>query len=96
MSLRRIVYFLAKPLVAALRARLVLSVVPSSSLVDDKVEIRVSGLEPNQHVTLQARIVGEKGDVFESHAHYIADKDGGVDVCRDSSFGGSYSGVEPM
>ena len=34
--------------------------------------------------------------MFESHGHFIADKDGGVDVCRDSSLGGSYSGVEPM
>ena len=34
--------------------------------------------------------------MFESHAHYIADKDGGVDVCRDLSLGGSYGGVEPM
>ena len=95
-NLRRIVYFPTKPFVAPLRARSVLSVEPSSSLVDDKVEIRVFGLEPKQNVTLQAKIVGEKGGVFESQAHYVADKDGGIDVCRDSSFGGSYSGVEPM
>ena len=34
--------------------------------------------------------------MFDSQAHYIANKDGRVDVCRDSSLGGSYSGVEPM
>ena len=69
---------------------------PASSLVDDKIRFMVSGLEPNQTVTLGAKLVGDKGEVFESHAHYIADKDGEVDVCRDSSLGGSYSGVEPM
>lgn len=101
-GLRRIVYFtVRKPFIAALSlthktARSVISVEPSSSLIDDKVEILVSGLEPKQTVTLEARIVGEKGEVFESHAHFVADQDGEVDVGRDSSVGGSYRGVEAM
>ena len=74
----------------------VISVQPVSSLIDDKVRITASGLRPKQNITLQARIVGDKGEVFESHAHFIADKDGEVDVCRDSSLGGSYSGISPM
>ena len=37
-----------------------------------------------------------KGELFESYAHYVADKDGNVDVGHDLSIGGSYSGVEPM
>ena len=69
---------------------------PSSYLVDDKVKIIVAGLQPKQNVTLQARIASEKGEVFESYAHYIADKDGGVDVSCDSSLRGFYRGVEPM
>jgi len=73
-----------------------ISVQPVSSLIDDKVRIIVSGLQPKQNITLQTRLVGDKGNVFESHAHFIADKDGEVDVCRDSSLGGSYSGVSPM
>ena len=77
-------------------ARSAISVEPNSGLVDDKVKILVTGLEPKQNVTLQARIEGEKGEVFESYAHYIADKDGGVDVSCDSSLGGFYRGVEPM
>ena len=77
-------------------ARSTISVQPTSSLIDEKVRILVSKLEPNQTVTLETRLVGDNGEVFESHAHYIADKDGGVDVCRDLSLGGSYGGVEPM
>ena len=73
-----------------------ISVEPTSGLVDDKVKILVAGLQPKQNVTLQARIAGEKGEVFESYAHYIANKDGGVDVSCDSSLGGFYRGVEPM
>ncbi|KAL9979727.1 hypothetical protein ACROYT_G017434 [Oculina patagonica] len=73
-----------------------ISVQPISSLIDDKVNILVSGLEPEQTVTLVAKLLSDKGALFYSHAHFIADKDGEVDVYRDSSLGGSYSGVSPM
>ena len=69
---------------------------PKSSLIDKITKINISRLKPLQRITLGARVVGDKGEVFESHAHFIADKDGEVDVCRDSSLGGSYSGVSPM
>ena len=73
-----------------------LNLYPTSSLIDPITQINVSRLQPLQNITLEARIVGEKGETFESHAHFIADKDGEVDVCRDSSFGGSYRGVSAM
>ena len=69
---------------------------PISSLIDDKVRIVASGLRPKQKIALGAKIIGDKGETFESHAYFIADKNGEVDVCRDSSLGGSYSGVSPM
>jgi len=69
---------------------------PKSSLIDKITKINVSRLKPHQNITLGAEIVGDKGVTFESHAHFIADKHGEVDVCRDSSLGGSYSGVSPM
>ena len=53
----------------------VLSVQPVSSLIDDKVKIIASELRPKQNITLEARIVGDKGEVFESHAYFIVDKD---------------------
>ena len=77
-------------------ARPIISVEPKSSLIDDKVRILVCGLKPKQTVTLEAKLLSDKGELFQSHAHFIADKDGEVDVCRDSSLGGSYSGVSPM
>ena len=73
-----------------------LSVWPKSSLIDKIAKIYVSRLNPLQKITLGAKLAGDKGQVFESHAHYIADKHGELDVCRDSSVGGSYSGVSPM
>ena len=73
-----------------------ISVQPVSSLIDDKVRIVASGLRPKQNITLGAKIIGDKGETFESYAYFIADKNGEVDVCRDSPLGGSYSGVSPM
>ena len=69
---------------------------PRSSLIDKITKINVALLKSGQKVTLGANLFGDSGELFESHAHYIAGKDGEVDVCRDSSLGGSYSGVEPM
>ena len=69
---------------------------PKSSLLDKITKINISRLKPLQNITLGAEIVGDKGEKFESHAHFIADRDGEVDVCRDPSLGGSYSGVSPM
>ena len=73
-----------------------LSLYPKSSLIDKITKINVSRLKPLQNITLRAQIVGDKGETFESHAHFIADKDGEVDVCRDPSLGGSYRGVSAM
>ena len=77
-------------------ASVYISVRPVSSLIDDKVRILVSGLGPKQTVTLEAKLLSDKGELFQSRAHFIADKDGEIDVFRDSSLGGSYSGVSPM
>ena len=69
---------------------------PKFSLIDKITKINVSRLKSLQKITLGARVVGDSGQVFESHAHFIADKHGQVDVCRDPSVGGSYSGVSAM
>ena len=38
-------------------------------------------------LTLEVRVVGDSGQVFESHAHFIVDERGRIDVCRDPSVG---------
>ena len=80
----------------SLSKRNMLHLRPKSSLIDKITKINVSQLKPLQNITLGAKVVGDKGEVFKSHAYFIADKNGEVDVCRDSSLGGSYSGVSPM
>ena len=83
-------------LVSDLLCVMMFSVWPKSSLIDDITTICVSKLDPLQKVTLAAKVVGDNGGVFESHAHFIADEHGQVDVGRDPSVGGSYSGVSAM
>ncbi|XP_072163553.1 acyl-coenzyme A thioesterase 1-like [Diadema setosum] len=67
-----------------------------SGLSDELLDIRVSGLEPGQEVTLRAYVMSECGRYrFESSAQYVADRSGRVAVQNDPSIGGSYTGVEP-
>ena len=57
---------------------------------------RITHLKQLQSITLEAKLFSDKGELFESYAHYVADKDGNVDLGHDLSVGGSYCGVEPM
>jgi len=44
--------------------------------MDRKVKICLSGLEAGQPITLHASVVGDANEIFESHAHYVANKEG--------------------
>ncbi|XP_068427725.1 acyl-coenzyme A thioesterase 1-like [Clinocottus analis] len=65
-------------------------------MFDEPVQLKVDGLRSRQVVTLRARTTDDKGVVFRSSATYRADGSGGVDLQRDPSLSGSYTGVEPM
>ncbi|XP_058612549.1 acyl-coenzyme A thioesterase 1 [Onychostoma macrolepis] len=63
---------------------------------EDPVHTTVSGLKPQQRVDLRSKITDETGRVFQASAVYKADDSGQVDLSRDPSLGGSFTGVEPM
>ncbi|KFQ29495.1 Acyl-coenzyme A thioesterase 1, partial [Mesitornis unicolor] len=65
-------------------------------LFDEPVQIRVTGLLPQQAVTLRASLLDDSGELFQAHAHYRAESSGELDLSRSPARGGSYSGVEPM
>lgn len=74
-----------------------LRILPSSScFFDEAVQIKLDGLPPGQHVELRSKHQDDKGVVFKATATYQADERGHVDVSRQPSTGGSYTGVEPM
>jgi len=74
----------------------VLEVTPGSSLLDEPVRIRVTGLSPNQRVELTATMTGPDGRNWSSRATFKADGEGVVDLDRDAPESGDYTGVDGM
>jgi dienelactone hydrolase len=74
----------------------VLEVTPDSSLLDEPVRIRVTGLSPGQRVELTASMTGPDGQRWSSEATFVADRDGVVDLDRDAPESGDYTGVDGM
>ncbi|XP_036437895.1 acyl-coenzyme A thioesterase 5-like isoform X1 [Colossoma macropomum] len=74
-----------------------LRILPSTTcMFDEAVEIKLSGLTPQQHVELQSNLQDDRGVRFKATATYQADEKGEVDLSRHPSLGGNYTGVEPM
>ncbi|KAK9952538.1 hypothetical protein ABG768_018372 [Culter alburnus] len=73
-----------------------LSVHPSSCLVDEKIEVEVKHLPADSKITLHALIHSDDGDDWEAFGHYNSDSSGTVKVSRDKSLGGTFEGVEDM
>ncbi|KAK5606840.1 hypothetical protein CRENBAI_014977 [Crenichthys baileyi] len=65
-------------------------------LFDEPIVVKIDGLRSKQVVTIRARTTDERGMLFSSSAAYRADAGGEIDLSRDPSIGGSYTGVEPM
>ncbi|XP_061587834.1 acyl-coenzyme A thioesterase 1-like [Cololabis saira] len=74
-----------------------LRLLPSARcLLDEPVQVKVSGLTSGQVVTIRARSTDERGVVFTSSATYKADGGGEIDLNIHPSLSGSFVGVEPM
>jgi dienelactone hydrolase len=79
---------------------------PNPSLVDEKVGIKISGLKPNQSVTLKAtmeenqpsswELGNQKGRVWQSHAEFTANENGTVDLSKEAPSQGTYKGIDAM
>ena len=72
-----------------------IQVTPKVSLFDQKVHIRVQGLPKKTKVTVHASTQQEwrkKPVEFTSCSHYITSDEGDLDLARDASVGGTYTG----
>ena len=70
-----------------------IKVIPEGHLLmDDKLEIKLSGLPRQGNVALHAAIT-EGGNVFESCNCYTADGNGEVNLATQPSVAGSYKGT---
>ncbi|KAM4523915.1 peroxisomal succinyl-coenzyme A thioesterase-like [Fundulus diaphanus] len=74
----------------------ILSVRPSRALVDEPLEVSVENLPPGCPVTIRSLHRSEDGDDWEACGRYVSDHSGKVSVSEDLSFGGTFSGKQPM
>jgi hypothetical protein len=73
-----------------------LTVTPEKALVDERVNIRLSGLAANQSVTIQARTKDGSMQQWEAHATFVADTQGNIEVGTQRPISGTYDDVDAM
>jgi dienelactone hydrolase len=71
-----------------------MAVTPPAGLVDEPLRIVVRGLPAGIAVTIRAYLQDARGVPWNSHAVFIADGDGTVDLTTHAPVSGTYSGVD--
>lgn len=66
------------------------------SLFDQPVHLTVTGLTARQTVELHSNLTDDKGFTFQASATYCSDINGEIDLAKQPSMGGSYSGTQAM
>uniref|UniRef100_A0A8C5HC28 Acyl-coenzyme A thioesterase 4-like n=1 Tax=Gouania willdenowi TaxID=441366 RepID=A0A8C5HC28_GOUWI len=74
----------------------ILCVQPSRALVDEKFTVLVKNLPPGGPFTVRSLHLSEDNDYWEAYGHYVSNHQGELSVWDDLSFGGTYTGREPM
>lgn len=77
-------------------ARAQLIITPIDDLIDVSRTIQVSGLEAGQMVKIQTETVRGHGVFWRSHAEFVANAEGIVDLSLQAPLNGSYEGIDPM
>lgn len=72
-----------------------LSVEPTDALIDEPLDVAVTGLRPGRRVTVTSQFV-ESGTQWRCEATFEANEDGVVDLTERAPVGGDYTGVRPM
>ena len=62
-------------------------------LVDERFQVRLSGLNPNQHITIHANTKEGKLS-FSGVGCFIADSNGEIDCSKHASVSGTYTGTD--
>jgi dienelactone hydrolase len=73
-----------------------IEVVPQHAVSDELVSLRLIGFPIGHLVTLRARMASYLGSTWESHATFLTDTEGSVDVSTRQPFSGTYTQVDPM
>jgi dienelactone hydrolase len=73
-----------------------LSITPERPAVDCELHVQLRGLPPGSTVTLRAQSHDASGQAWQSHATFLADRAGAVDLSRDAPISGCYSSADAM
>ena len=73
-----------------------IEVTPNPALVDEKLNVRIRGLEPGKTVVVRAFLEDKDGRKWESYAGFAADSGGVVDLSRQPPLNGTYEGISAM
>ena len=73
-----------------------IAVAPQLALFDDVLAICLQGFPPGQPVSLHASMLDERTRTWTSHAVFLADEQGRVDIASAAPISGSYQGGDPM
>ncbi|MDO5604220.1 MAG: acyl-CoA thioesterase/bile acid-CoA:amino acid N-acyltransferase family protein [Paracoccus sp. (in: a-proteobacteria)] len=74
----------------------ILLINPADGMIDVPRQISVSGLAPDELITISAHTPRSGGALWDSQARYMADAEGVVDLTRDAPVGGDYAEVAAM
>src|SRR3954453_19096450 len=78
------------------RGIVLLEICPADALIDAPVSIKLSGLPAAQQVMLRAQMPNYLGCAWTSHAAFVADARGCVDVGIQKPVAGTYNLADPM
>lgn len=67
-----------------------------SATADTPIRIHITGLEPGERVVVSAEAVDREDLAWRSHASFVADDDGTVDLGDAGPVDGSYGGVDAV
>jgi hypothetical protein len=73
-----------------------LQITPADSLMDEPLSIRISALKPNQPVIIRATTQDANGKLWQSFAGFFSDRNGAVNLTKQSPTHGTYSGINPI
>jgi dienelactone hydrolase len=75
-----------------------IEIIPDKVVVDERVNIKLSGFEPYQLVTLRAADSGMPGGILEAVAYAVfqTDAEGKVDTASQAPLSGTYDEADPM
>ena len=73
-----------------------ISVEPRDGLIDERFEVRVTGLLPHAPLVIRASMNDADGNVWQSWAGFRADDRGAVDLSAQRPLHGTYAAIDPM